>query len=352
MHHQVSKARDTKYEAELPAMVPTSKSTERTTQKPKAKHTGRSRGAATSDPNDDNNDWPQSTSLVYPRQQRVISLTAQSQTLKDVLHEAITLAIGLAIFQNGFAASNQQLVDSRNSFVSAATKLELPAIVDRFLKDGLYARHLAIYVTGRVGHMRGKVKEVAQELVPSMYGLHQVPVENNARKEFVAKLLYKMNYIFPRKNVTDPSTIQAHEPYRHPAIIAVMRKYFFSGNKSLGRRFHDTFSSSISSDDAKEIPRALLGIVVVAIFAALKEWSEGQDQRATQDFVSADFSDEYDLHMSLLQTRIYKDDGSGKIKYHALMSWLYGEVNANGDGGSIKALSEKMPDLDFDGMEE
>ncbi|KAJ3792829.1 hypothetical protein GGU11DRAFT_801977 [Lentinula aff. detonsa] len=49
--------------------------------------------------------------------------------------------------------------------------------------------------------MRGKVKDTAQELVPSMYGIYQIPVENNARKNFVANLLNKMNYIFPRTNV-------------------------------------------------------------------------------------------------------------------------------------------------------
>lgn len=65
--------------------------------------------------------------------------------------------------------------------------------------------------------------------------------------------------------VVDSATVRTNEPYRHPAIIAVMRKYFFTGNKSLGRRFHDTFSSSIDSDNSKEIPQAMLGIVVVAV---------------------------------------------------------------------------------------
>ncbi|KAJ3978685.1 hypothetical protein F5890DRAFT_1559858 [Lentinula detonsa] len=284
----------------------------------------------TADPNDD---WPNLTALIYPRQQRVISLTAQTQTIQRVLHEAINLAIGLAIFQNGFAPTAQQLADSKNSIVLAATKFELPEIV-----------------TGRVGHMRGKVKDAAQELVPSMYGIHQIPVENNARKSFIADLLTKMNFIFPRTNVAESSTICTSEPYRHPAIVAVMRKYFFSGHKSLGHRFHDTFSSSVNSDSSKEIPWAMLGIVVVAIFAALKEWSEGCDQRMTQDFVSAEFSDEYDLHMSLLQSRIYKEDGSGKHKYHSLMSWLYREARM-GEGSNIKASSDKMPELDFDGMD-
>ncbi|KAJ3964406.1 hypothetical protein EV361DRAFT_942234 [Lentinula raphanica] len=338
-----TKARDAKYKAELPAMVqpPTQtqmnqKSTGKQVARSQVSRASRGTTVAAADPN---NDWPELTALVYPRQQRVISLTAQTQTIQRVLHEAINLAIGLAIFQNGFAPTAQQLADSKNSIVLAATKFELPDVVYRFERDDLYARHLMTYV---LGHMRGKVKDAAQELVPSMYGIHQIPVENNARKNFVADLLSKMNYIFPRKIVADSSTIRTSEPYRHPAIVAVMRKYFFSGHKSLGRRFHETFSSSVSSDDEKEIPRAMLGIVVVAIFAALKEWSEGRDQRTTQDFVSAEFSDEYDLHMNLIQSKIHKEDGSGKLKYHALM----------GEGSNVQASSDKMPELDFDGMEE
>ncbi|KAJ3709691.1 hypothetical protein DFJ43DRAFT_1044723 [Lentinula guzmanii] len=351
---KISKARDAKYIAELPGIVPPPMET-RTIQKPVRKqvahsrilHTSHATAAMATDPN---NDWPELTALIYPQQQRVISLTAQTQTIQRVLHEAINLAIGLAIFQNGFAPTAQQLADSKNSIMLAATKFELPEIVYRFERDDLYARHLITYVTGRVGHMRGKVKDAAQELVPSMYGIHQIPIENDARKSFVANLLSKMNFIFPRTNVAESSSICTNEPYRHPAIIAVMRKYFFSGHKSLGRRFHDTFSSSVNSDDSKEIPRAMLGIVVVAIFAALKEWREGCDQRMTQDFVSAEFSDEYDLHMSLIQSKIHKEDGSGKLKYHALMSWLYHEVRI-GEGSNIKASSDKMPELDFDGMD-
>ncbi|KAJ3791774.1 hypothetical protein GGU11DRAFT_761320, partial [Lentinula aff. detonsa] len=141
-----------------------------------------------------------------------------SMIIWDLLHEAILLAVGLAIFQHGFAPSDKQLV------------------------------------TGRFGHMRGKVKDTAQELVPSIYGSYQIPVENNACKNFIANLLNKMNYIFPRTNVLDSTTI----------------------------------------------------------FAVLKEWSEGLDQCKNQDFVSADFSDEYELYMMFLQTKILKDDGTGK----------------------------------------
>ncbi|KAJ3734593.1 hypothetical protein DFJ43DRAFT_136407 [Lentinula guzmanii] len=111
-------------------------------------------------------------------------MTAQGQSIKDVLREAILLATGLAVFQNAFALSDRQLVDSRNSILSTATSLKYPQIAHRFEQDRGFAKHLTNYVTGRIGNMRGQVKEVVQKVVPSLYGIHQVPIEDGQRKRF------------------------------------------------------------------------------------------------------------------------------------------------------------------------
>ncbi|KAJ3737507.1 hypothetical protein DFJ43DRAFT_1148631 [Lentinula guzmanii] len=253
-------------------------------------------------------------------------MTAQGQSIKDVLREAILLATGLAIFQNAFAPSDRQLVDSRNSILSTATSLKYPQIAHRFEQDRGFAKHLTNYVTGRIGNMRGQVKEVVQKVVPSLYGIHQVPIEDGQCKRFVSDLLLRLNYIFPRAMVTDSTTAHTNEPYLHPAIIAVLHKFFFHGRKLLGRRFQDTFSSMVDSNNAKEIPQAMLALVSVAIFAALKEWEQGLNESTSCEFVSANFSEQYDLHIMFLGTRILKTDGSGKGKYHALMARLYGEA--------------------------
>ncbi|KAJ3782624.1 hypothetical protein GGU10DRAFT_335402 [Lentinula aff. detonsa] len=164
-------------------------------------------------------------------------------------------------------------------------------------------------VTGRVGHMRGKVKDAAQELVPSMYGIHQIPVENDARKSFIADLLTKMNFIFGQICIDTLLSLQ---------LCA-------------------NISSLVTN------PSVAASMIRFPLLST-------PDQRMTQDFVLAEFSDEYDLHMSLIQSKIHKEDGSGKLKYHALMSWLYREVRI-GEGSNIKASSDKMPELDFDGMD-
>ncbi|KAJ3739878.1 hypothetical protein DFH05DRAFT_1463455 [Lentinula detonsa] len=171
--------------------------------------------------------------------------------------------------------------------------------------------------------MRGQVKEVVQKVVPSLYGIHQVPIEDGQFKRFV----------------TDSTMARTSEPYLHPAIIAVLHKFFFHGRKSLGRHFQDTFSSMVDSDNAKEIPQVMLALVSVAIFAALKEWEQGLNESTSCEFVSANFSEQYDLHIMFLGTRILKTDGSGKGK------------GANVSDADL-AGAAKLPNLDFNGMEE
>ncbi|KIK50426.1 hypothetical protein GYMLUDRAFT_78505 [Collybiopsis luxurians FD-317 M1] len=139
--------------------------------------------------------------------------------------------------------------------------------------------------------------------------------------------------------------MQMNEPYRHPAIVAVLHQYFFSGDESLGHCFLDTFLSTNELDNAKEIPQAVLGLVSVAIYAALQEWKDGQTECQHDNFVSADFRDEYELHMKLIDKKILKPDGSGKGKYHTLMAWLYHETQLS------TGVDDGLPDLDFDGME-
>ena len=64
-----------------------------------------------------------------------------------VLQEAITLAIGLAIFENGFASSDMQLLHSAKSVIAANASYGHPLIADRFEKDKSFARCMTNYVS-------------------------------------------------------------------------------------------------------------------------------------------------------------------------------------------------------------
>ncbi|KAJ3816722.1 hypothetical protein F5880DRAFT_191113 [Lentinula raphanica] len=175
--------------------------------------------------------------------------------------------------------------------------------------------------------MRVNVKEAAVSVVPGMYGILRVPTENGERKEFVKDLLTKMNFIFPRKTITDATSIQRNEPYLHQAIITVLHNFFFKGPKSFSQRFADTFDSTSKTDDAKEVPHAMLSLVVIAVFAAIKEWEGGKDEREKQEFVASTFADQYTLHTALINEKIRNAKvGNGAEKYHTLMARLYREA--------------------------
>ncbi|KAJ3991027.1 hypothetical protein F5050DRAFT_1813083 [Lentinula boryana] len=276
--------------------------------------------------------------------QRTISLRLQPKAIQDIVHEAILLASGLAIFEEAFPTSDQQLTQSFRSLISAAGSLNQPLISNRIEKDDIFSRHLTNYVTGRVGKLRITVKKAAVDVVASLYGLLQVPAddEEKSRKKFVKALLTKMNFVFPRNNLIDAISIRLNEPYRHPAIITVLHKVFFKGAKSYGQHFINTFTSSSSTDDMKEIPSAMLTLVIVGIFAALKEWEEGEDQREEQDFASATFADVVGLHNALLIDKIRDAKvGNGAEKYHTLMARLYRDAKA---GKGISVALDQVPD--------
>ncbi|KAJ4470136.1 hypothetical protein J3R30DRAFT_3538987 [Lentinula aciculospora] len=282
-----------------------------------------------SNPNDG---WPVETHITYPdgtTGQCTISLRLQNMVIHNILPEAIVLATGLTMFEEAFPTSEQQLSHLLTSLLSAANSLKHPQIAHCVENDDTYSRHLTNYVTGRVGKMRADVKGAAVDAVASMYGILQVPVENDARKKFVKTLMSKLNFIFPRNHILDANSIRSNEPYLHPAIISVLYKFFFKSSKSLGNRFGDTFVSTSKTDDAKEVPEAMLSLAVVTVFAALKEWEEGKTERQKQDFAATSFNETYTLHKATLLDKILKSKvGDGAQKYHMLMARLYREGKA------------------------
>ncbi|KAJ4483961.1 hypothetical protein J3R30DRAFT_3752888 [Lentinula aciculospora] len=316
--------RDAKYESERPTIA--APASNGPAKKKKVHST-----ATQSNPNDG---WPVETHITYPdgtTGQRTISLRLQNMVICNILHEAIVLATGLTMFEEVFPTTNS---------------LKHPQIAHHVENDDTYSRHLTNYVTGRVGKMRADVKGAAVDAVASMYGILQVPVENDARKKFVKTLMSKLNFIFPQNHILDAHSIRRNEPYLHPAIISVLHKFFFKSSKSLGNRFGNTFVSTSKTDDAKEVPEAMLSLVVVTVFAALKEWEEGKTERQKQDFAATSFNETYTLHKATLLDKILKSKvGDGTQKYHMLMARLYREGKAG------IADSVETPDLDFEGME-
>ncbi|KAF5328881.1 hypothetical protein D9758_018394 [Tetrapyrgos nigripes] len=232
------------------------------------------------------------THMYYPESgQRYISLLKQPQNLCLVISETTNNAIGIMIFRDACPKSEDQ-------------------------QAGI--------VNNRVSTIRGHVKEAAEKIVPARYEL--LKLDETQRSKLVKDLL-KACYIFPLTNPTDTMTWRSNQPYRHPAVLDVLKEALWTDSPhaaSLGKKFVDMFSSTVDEDDAKEVPMAMIDLVRIAIFAALREYTTGT--RVKQNFDLVLMRTEYEKHIQLMEQKIIKPDQSGRSKYHNMAAELYREV--------------------------
>ncbi|KAK7439038.1 hypothetical protein VKT23_017744 [Stygiomarasmius scandens] len=289
-----------------------------------------------------NQGWSAATHMTFPEPGlRYISLTKQPQTLRRVINDTIDIAVGIALFQDAFPKTEAQRHYIQLAMSGACDKLGQSVILDRFTRDTRYRDFIISCVTSRISHLRSEVKKEAAKVVPGLYDL--LKLKPDARSELVKDLLKACCYIFPLGDPLKTSTWRRHQPYLHPAVLAVLKASFWNA-QGLGRRLEGTFHSSSEADNAKEIPLAMLGLVGTAIFASLKEYSSGEHQK--EGFEAAVFQEEYNKHIVFCQERIIKPDQSGRQKYHNLTAKLYREAS-----NTTSFDDSNLPDVDFDGME-
>ncbi|THU78560.1 hypothetical protein K435DRAFT_973484 [Dendrothele bispora CBS 962.96] len=344
---------DTKYNSERPTLQVPKKNLDKTSKKntqrtagPPNRNTTMNMSAshpAQSDPR--NNGWDTTTFMTYPASgKRYIKKENQPPILAKVMKESISIAIGLFLFRNAFPTPEEAHTMVDLSLTTACTKLKQPHVLNRIQQEEEYRDFLIAYIMGRVSSMRGDVKKIAIAVVPGLYEF--VKLAPNDRAMLVKGLVDRQAYIFPLNNPMQPTSWRSSEPYRHPAILEVIKQSFFQGSKSYGKQYDINFTSSSENDDAKEIPMAMLALASVAVFAALREWLGGE--RASEDFSGSLMTDEYQYLIDICNKKIIGARGRGREKYHNLTARLYREVNSN--RGSMSASSE-LPEIDVDGME-
>ncbi|THU77632.1 hypothetical protein K435DRAFT_877594 [Dendrothele bispora CBS 962.96] len=277
---------------------------------------------ASADPR--NNGWDYTTFMTYPASgKRYIKKENQPPTLAKVMKESISIAIGLFLFRNAFPTPEEAHTMVDLSLTTACTKLKQPHVLNRIQQEEEYRDFLIAYIMGRVSSMRGDVKKIAVAVVPGLYEFAKLLP--NDRAALVKGLVDRQAYIFPLNNPMQPSSWRLNEPYRHPAIVEVIKQSFFQGPKSYGKQYDVNFMSSSETDKAKEIPTAMLALASVAVFAALREWLSGE--RTGEDFSGSLMTDEYQYLVDICSKRIIGANGRGREKYHNMTARLYREVN-------------------------
>ncbi|THU92218.1 hypothetical protein K435DRAFT_840651 [Dendrothele bispora CBS 962.96] len=319
------KGRDAKYEAERPLVTSTTATTN--SEKFRASR---------------NEGWDPETHMVYPDGQRAISKRQRPAPLEAVINEAIDITLGLFLLTNAIPDTPEQLSLCSLALTTACNKLQKPKIQYRTERDKTYKKHLTNYLYGRVSHMRTVVIGVARGVVPSTYGLGQLAADE--RKQLVKALMDRHTFIFPLSDPANVKTLRSNEPYRHPAVVAVLRQALFDGKKAIGRRYMENFECNSDLDDCKEIPKHMLAFIATTIFAVLNEWSTGLEVKA--EFEVSSFQTHYKEHLQLLEEKILKK--GGKEKYHNLMSYLFREATCR--VGTATVSESNLPEIDFDNM--
>ncbi|THU97915.1 hypothetical protein K435DRAFT_857143 [Dendrothele bispora CBS 962.96] len=331
--------------------------------------------------------WPLVTEYTPVAQgSRILSKSAQKEPFRTILEKASVNAIGLFLFDTTYPDNTKQNELLIDSLILAATELKQPDIVQRLtdVAETSYRKPLQAYVFNRVVHMRGDVRKTATTAVVSSYPLTDKECDVAAFIKFIQK---KCRYIYPqefplRQGVSDDrhivavgagcdlddtqgSRVPAHAspssatvtsmtkhktyldakslkmslPYRHPAIIIVLRS-FFMGAASPGYVYRDLFVSSIPGNKEKEVPKSMVAFAAAVVHFCLGEWTGGS-RLANQNFTANGLRAEYNRNIDLLQ-----QIASDPRKYHRLMADLYQRAisddhgDESDDGASIINLND------------
>ncbi|KAJ7483086.1 hypothetical protein B0H11DRAFT_2417302 [Mycena galericulata] len=207
------------------------------------------------------------------------------------------------------------------------------------------------------GALETTIKKITLAKVPVYYQLTSEGVRSSDIRERVAEALHNQRYIFPitwrpvkqpelpadtapdaaPTNVPDatPTNVptgpsvapkrvklemkfKVNLPFHASPIVDIMQEVFFSGNKSLGRKHKQLFTSP-NKDLPKELelPDVMLALVAANVAGALHTWKSGR-------FQGAEFSQErlemtyIDLLKTISRTREDTPD-----KFHKVMHDLY-----------------------------
>ncbi|THG93028.1 hypothetical protein EW026_g8087 [Hermanssonia centrifuga] len=283
--------------------------------------------------------WPSSTRLLYNSRIK-INISAQSvgvqRVLKSSIEELITdFAFGTAVYP-----AEERISAQRSLVISVATRLAFKEIRARLREEWEYAKEFVEVGEHRVTLLRGGIKKTVIQVLASIYELKQ-----GECRERVALLLEDLHYIYAGDV---ESKLDKKNPFTNKLITQLLAVHFFNGPRSIASQYSNLFKSTIpESPDEKEIPEAMLGIVCVAIYDGLGDWTTGTFTVAS-DFEVGNVEAEYLKVMDFLAEIKAK---SVKM-YHRIMYQVYknvcdqrgGIANPNRKRGVAGALAQ----LEFD----
>ncbi|TEB31127.1 hypothetical protein FA13DRAFT_1774501 [Coprinellus micaceus] len=278
------------------------------------------------------------------KDQRYPTLKIQSPRVKAVLHRSFVLARGRLCFHSAYAPAEDPNRFFRQILREAARDLRDSELAQVLKTNAAYGNALAHLVKARYTKSRLEIAEEAQVQARMAYRLS----EKRDLKKRVEGLLSEDTFIY---NVDESGRALATEPYRHPAIVAVLQS-FFRDSKCIGQIFSTSFTSSIQEDDdvrswEPEIPIPMLALSVAMLHAEISLWKYGRREMVKFD-ADSHFT-AYDHHVKFLENLRNKY----LPKYHRLMAYLYTQArDADSAGDGPNEDTGVLKSLDLDGMAE
>ncbi|KAH7926059.1 hypothetical protein BV22DRAFT_1119098 [Leucogyrophana mollusca] len=284
--------------------------------------------------------WPEETHLVYSTDGKTILLKEQQPHIRKILRATIVEFFKSIVFVNAYP-SDDKTETAIKALVAVAKRLDYENIEQRLKKDIDYAGALAAVPVGRLSKFRGDIKKIASQCAISEYLLRSGCADQ------IVELLEDDAYIYP---CNAKGEAIYHEPFCHPAMIAVLKAAFFDGPTSLGMKCLDDFTSVVDDSDDPELPSAMVSLAATALYAVLVDWRSGSPPSATTKgtFNANQFLSVYERHEDFL-ARIFENS---RKKYHVLMARLHCKVctqsNIERPAASVSAFAR----LDFARMPE
>ncbi|KAF8996925.1 hypothetical protein BDQ17DRAFT_1429433 [Cyathus striatus] len=293
-----------------------------------------------------NKGWHESAHYVPPFPGRVyIKLTDQPSNLQTTIRSSIQEVVGDTLFKDAFPSLDDTYKPFRKVLHATAQQLKYSHLAHRFTKDPDFGKQVARLIAQRLADIHGKLKNMANDKVPAIYGLEKLNYDEC--RKCVHDLMKQTSYIYARKLTGE---IDGGKPFQHPAIISLLRDGIFQAKRKPliadhVHRFKSTVTDGIGKNEF-EIPAAMLALIATMVYACLIDWQTGE-RNSRSDF-SADFlADVYKDHIEFLGNIL---DGS-KAKYHRMMHNIY-TIAATRSKGSLPASNNAIGLLNFDEMEE
>ncbi|KAJ3541668.1 hypothetical protein NMY22_g3800 [Coprinellus aureogranulatus] len=262
---------------------------------------------------------PESLDIRISKGRRYPILSVQSTRLKTAIRKAFSVSEYKLAFVTAYPPADNVDRFHRDTLRDAAREVDDRELANEFKVNAPYGNSLAHLVKGRFSKYRLALRNHAGSEAKSAYQLK--PGCGSA----VQALLLDDTFVF---NVDAQGRVINNQPYRHPALVAMIH-FFFKDHRSVGQVWSGKFESSIlpeqdeNASAEKEVPIPMVAFSTAMLRAELSLWKF--DRRETGKFDADQHYTVYEHHVEALTSLKRR----WPMRFHQLMAFLYTQASTS-----------------------